>query len=151
LLYTFDLPWALGSLETSAHYLDTQRLRSQVATASPNELAGSLGGPDPGPAKSKGTLDILYTNQGFSWDWQGIFVGPMNLNNQLVTGDQNYMTVGHWWLINSTLGMKFIGGLQVLLEAKERVRALLLGSWEGAARRLSFVGRVNLLDSCKRD
>ena len=112
LLYTFDLPWALGSLETSAHYLDTQRLRSQVATASPNELAGSLGGPDPGPAKSKGTLDILYANQGFSWDWQGIFVGPMNLNNQLVTGDQNYMTVGHWWLINSTLGMKFTPQLQ---------------------------------------
>jgi iron complex outermembrane recepter protein len=75
-------------------------------------LAGSLGGPDPGPAKSKGTLDILYANQGFSWDWQGIFVGPMNLNNQMVTGDQNHMTVGHWWLINSTLGMKFTPQLQ---------------------------------------
>ena len=36
----------------------------------------------------------------------------MNLNNQLVTGDQNYMTVGHWWLINSTLGMKFTPQLQ---------------------------------------
>lgn len=107
LSYTFDLPWALGSLEASAHYLDTQRLKSQIATASPNELAGSLGGPDPGPAKSKGTLDLLYVNRGFSWDWQGIFIGSMNLNNQLVTGDQNYMTVGRWWLINSTVAMKF--------------------------------------------
>jgi len=105
--YTFDLPWALGSLETSAHYLDTQRLKSQVATASPNELSGSLGGPNPGPAKSKGSIDLLYANQGFSWDWQGIFIGPMNLNNQNKTGDQDYMTVGHWWLINSTIGMKF--------------------------------------------
>jgi iron complex outermembrane receptor protein len=110
--YTFELPWALGSLETSAHYLDTQRLKSQVATASPNELAGSLGGPDPGPAKSKGSLDLLYVNQGFSWDWQGIFIGPMNLSNQNTSVDQNYLTVGHWWLINSTLGMKFTPQLQ---------------------------------------
>jgi iron complex outermembrane recepter protein len=110
--YTFELPWALGSLETSAHYLDTQRLKSQVATASPNELAGSLGGPNPGPAKSKGSLDLLYVNQGFSWDWQGIFIGPMNANNQNTSVDQNYLTVGHWWLINSTLGMKFTPQLQ---------------------------------------
>jgi iron complex outermembrane receptor protein len=110
--YTFDLPWALGSLDTSAHYLDTQRLKSQVATASPNELAGSLGGANPGPAKSKGSIDLLYANRGFSWDWQGLFIGPMNLDNALVTGDQNYMTVGHWWLINSTLAMKFTPQLQ---------------------------------------
>lgn len=110
--YTFELPWALGNLETSAHYLDTQRLKSQIATASPNELAGSLGGPNQGPAKSKGSIDLLYVNGGFSWDWQGIFIGPMNLNNQLVTGDQDYMTVGHWWLINSTIGMKFTPALQ---------------------------------------
>jgi iron complex outermembrane receptor protein len=110
--YTFELPWALGSLETSAHYLDTQRLKSQVATASPNELAGSLGGPNPGPAKSKGSIDMLYANGGFSWDWQGIFIGPMNLSNQNKTGDQDYMTVGHWWLINSTIGMKFTPQLQ---------------------------------------
>jgi iron complex outermembrane receptor protein len=112
LIYTFDLPWALGSLETSAHYLDTQRLKSQIATASPNELAGSLGGSNPGPAKSKGSIDLLYANQGFTWDWQGLFIGPMNLDNSLITGDQNYMTVGHWWLINSTLGMKFTPQLQ---------------------------------------
>jgi iron complex outermembrane receptor protein len=110
--YTWDLPWALGSLETSAHYLDTQRLKSQIATASPIELAGSLGGNNPGPTKSKGSIDMLYANRGFSWDWQGIFIGTMNLDNSLVTGSQNYLTVGHWWLINSTLGMKFTPQLQ---------------------------------------
>jgi iron complex outermembrane recepter protein len=110
--YTFELPWSLGSLETTAHYLDTQRLKSQVATASPNELSGSLGGPNPGPAKSKGSIDLLYVNKGFSWDWQGIFIGPMNFNNQNVTGDQDIMGIGHWWLINSTLAMKFTPNLQ---------------------------------------
>jgi outer membrane receptor protein involved in Fe transport len=110
--YTWDLPWSLGSLETSAHYLDTQRLKSQIATASPIELAGSLGGNNPGPTKSKGSLDLLYSNRGFSWDWQGIFIGAMNLDNAVVTGTRDYMTVDHWWLINSTLGMKFTPRLQ---------------------------------------
>jgi iron complex outermembrane recepter protein len=110
--YTFDLPSGWGSLETTAHYLDTQRLVSQVGSASPNELAGSLGGANPGPAKSKGSIDLLYVNQGFSWDWQGIFIGPMNLNNQATSIDQNYLTVGHWWLINTTIGMKFSPQLQ---------------------------------------
>ena len=110
--YTWDLPWALGSLETSAHFLDTQRLKTQIATASPIELAGSLGGNNPGPTKSKGSIDLLYANGGFSWDWQGIFIGSMNLDNAVVAGTQNYMTVDHWWLINSTLGMKFTPQLQ---------------------------------------
>jgi outer membrane receptor protein involved in Fe transport len=110
--YTWDLPWSLGSLETSAHYLDTQRLKSQIATASPIELAGSLGGNNPGPTKSKGSLDLLYANKGFSWDWQGIFIGTMNLDNAVVAGTRDYMTVDHWWLINSTLGMKFTPQLQ---------------------------------------
>jgi iron complex outermembrane recepter protein len=105
--YTFDLPMGWGSIETTAHYLDTIRLVSQVGSASPNELAGSLGGPNPGPAKTKGSIDVLYSNQGFSWDWQGIFVGSMNLNNQNTPIDQDYLTVGHWWLINSTIGMQF--------------------------------------------
>jgi outer membrane receptor protein involved in Fe transport len=110
--YTWDLPWALGNLETSAHFLDTQRLKSKIATASPIELAGSLGGANPGPTKSKGSIDLLYANRGFSWDWQGIFIGSMNLDNAVVAGTQNYVTVDHWWLINSTLGMKFTPQLQ---------------------------------------
>ena len=120
--YTFELPWSLGSLETTAHYLDTQRLKSQIATASPNDLAGSLGGPNPGPTKSKGTLDLLYTNHGFSWDWQGIFIGPMNFNNRTVAGDPDIMTVGHWWLINSTLAMKFTPQPSGAVHHRQRVQ-----------------------------
>ena len=105
--YTFDLPWALGSLETSAHYLDTQRLKSQIATAAPLDISGQIG-----YSKSKGTIDLLYANRGFSWDWQGIFIGPAQFSNQNTPTSQDILGVGAWWLINSTIGMKFTPALQ---------------------------------------
>ena len=108
--YTFDLPWSLGSLQTSAHYLDTSRLKSQVATAAPNDISGQLG-----YSKSKGSIDLLYANRGFSWDWQGIFVGPAQFNNQNTPTSQDILGVGAWWLINSTLGMKFTPAFKVQL------------------------------------
>jgi len=95
-------------LQTSAHYLDTQRLKSQIATASPNDIAGQIG-----YSKSKGSIDLLYANHGFSWDWQGIFIGPANFNNQNTSTSQNILGVGSWWLINSTLGMKVTPAFQV--------------------------------------
>jgi outer membrane receptor protein involved in Fe transport len=100
--YTFDLPWALGSLQTSAHYLDTQRLKSQIATAAPLDISGQIG-----YSKSKGSIDLLYTNKGFSWDWQGIFIGPAQFSNPNTPTSQDILGVGSWWLINSTIGMKF--------------------------------------------
>jgi outer membrane receptor protein involved in Fe transport len=108
--YTFELPWALGSLETSAHYLDTQRLKSQIATAAPNDISGQIG-----YSKNKGAIDMLYANKGFSWDWQGLFTGPANFNNQNTPTSQNYLSVGSWWLINSTIGMKFTPAFQARL------------------------------------
>ena len=108
--YTFDLPWSLGSLQTSAHYLDTQRLKSQVATAAPNDISGQLG-----YSKSKGSIDLLYANRGFSWDWQGIFIGPANFNNQNTSTSQDILGVGAWWLINSTVSMKFTPAFKVQL------------------------------------
>ena len=106
--YTIDLPWALGSLETSAHYLDTQRLKSQIATAAPLDISGQIG-----YSKNKGSIDLLYANQGFSWDWQAQFMGPANFSNQNTETSQNILTVGSWWLINSTIGMKFTPAFQV--------------------------------------
>jgi iron complex outermembrane recepter protein len=105
--YTFDLPWSLGSLETSAHYLDTQRLKSQIATAAPNDISGQIG-----YSKNKGQIDLLYANRGFAWDWQGIFVGPANFNNQDTPTSLNILGVGAWWLINSTVSMKFTPSLE---------------------------------------
>jgi iron complex outermembrane receptor protein len=106
--YTFNLPWDLGSLQTSAHYLDTQRLKSQIATAAPNDISGQIG-----YSKNKGSIDLLYANQGFSWDWQAQFIGPANFNNQNTETQQNILSVGSWWLINSTVGMKFSPALQM--------------------------------------
>ena len=106
--YTFELPWALGSLETSAHYLDTQRLKSQIATAAPLDIAGQIG-----YSKNKGTIDLLYANNKFSWDWQGQFIGPANFSNQNTSTSQDILAVGSWWLINSTIGMKFTPALQM--------------------------------------
>jgi iron complex outermembrane recepter protein len=105
--YTFDLPWALGSLQTSAHYLDTQRLKSQIATAAPLDISGQIG-----YSKNKGSIDLLYANQGFSWDWQGIFIGPAQFSNQNTPTSQDILGVGSWWLINSTIGMKFTPAFQ---------------------------------------
>ena len=106
--YTFELPWALGSLETSAHYLDTQRLKSQIATAAPLDISGQIG-----YSKNKGSIDLLYANRGFSWDWQGIFIGPAQFSNQNTPTSQDILGVGAWWLINSTIGMKFTPAFQV--------------------------------------
>jgi len=108
--YTFDLPWALGSMQTSAHYLDTSRLKSQIATAAPLDISGQIG-----YSKSKGSVDLLYANHGFSWDWQGIFTGPAQFSNQNTPTSQNILGVGSWWLINSTIGMKVTPAFQVRL------------------------------------
>jgi len=99
--YNFNLPWELGNLAASAQYLDTQKLESQIGSASAESLAGELAGV--GNAKSKGTVDLVYGYQGFSWDWQGIFVGRANFNNQNQPNTFNYFSVGNWWVINSTL------------------------------------------------
>jgi iron complex outermembrane recepter protein len=108
--YTVDLPWSLGSLQGSAHYLDTQRLKSQIATAAPLDISGQIG-----YSKSKGSIDLVYANQGFSWDWQGIFIGPAQFSNQNTSTSQDILGVGAWWLINSTIGMKVTPAFQVRL------------------------------------
>jgi len=103
--YNFDLPWNAGNLAARAQYLDTQKLMSQVGSASPESLAGELSGV--GNSKSKGTIDLLYSKEAFSWDWQGIFVGRTNFNNQNLPTTVNVFGVGNWWVINSTLEYNF--------------------------------------------
>lgn len=115
--YTWELPLALGSIETRAAYLDTERLQSQVGDASSNSLAGELnaGTSTGGGTKRRGNIDLLYSNQGFYWDWQGIFIGGANFNNMNLPTTQNIFGVGNWWLINSTIGMQFNKSLRVQL------------------------------------
>ena len=100
--YTFTLPRDWGNVQTSVHYLDTQRLTSIVGSASPNFLAGEVG-----LSKSRGNIDLLYSNHGFSWDWQGVFIGPAVFGTANLPTSLDYLGVGAWWLINSTVGMQF--------------------------------------------
>jgi outer membrane receptor protein involved in Fe transport len=108
--YSFSLPKNLGTIQTRLSYLDTQRLTSIVGSASPIILAGQIGN-----SKSKGNVDITYLNQGFSWDWQGIFIGPAVFNTQNTPTSQNILGVGAWWLINTTIGMQFTPQFQMQL------------------------------------
>lgn len=100
--YLFELPRGLGTFETRAHWLDTARLEQTVGTASPVSLAGNIG-----TSKSKGSIDLLYNFRGFSWNWQGIFIGPALFNNQNSETQQNILGVGAWWIINTTVGYQF--------------------------------------------
>ena len=109
--YTFDLPLALGSIETRAQFLDTQKLISVVGSASPQSFAGELAGI--GNNKSKSTIDMVYGNKGFSWDWQAIFLGRANFNNQNTPTTFNVFGVGNWWVFNSTLEYSVTKSLDV--------------------------------------
>jgi outer membrane receptor protein involved in Fe transport len=100
--YTFDLPRSLGSIETRLNYLDTKKILSQVGSASPNELSGELAN-SPGVPQTKGSIDLNYRNGPFGWNWQGIYIGSINFNNQNTATSQDYWGVGAWWLINTTL------------------------------------------------
>jgi iron complex outermembrane recepter protein len=114
--YTMDLPQALGSVQGRLSYLETRQLVSQIGSASPNQYAGQLGGTgESGVPTSKGTVDLMYLKGPFSWDWQGIFVGSANFSNLNTEFSQNYLTVGRWWLINSTVGYDVGKNLKVRL------------------------------------
>jgi iron complex outermembrane recepter protein len=114
--YSLPLPADLGNVETRVSYLDTRQLLSQIGSASPNQYAGQLGGTgESGVPKSKGTVDVTYGNGPFSWNWQGIFVGSSNFSNLNTVTSQDYLTVGRWWLINSTVGYDVTKQLKVRL------------------------------------
>lgn len=114
--YTLPLPASLGSLETRASYLDTRQLISQIGSASPNQYAGQLGGTgESGVPKSKGTIDLIYANGPFAWNWQGIFIGSSNFSNLNTATSQDYLRVNPWWLINSTVAYDVNKALKVRL------------------------------------
>ncbi len=100
--YAFTLPRALGDLEWRFSYLDTRKLTTKIASASPNEQDGELGALIATP-KGKGTISVNYLKGPFSWFWQAQYYSGMNFNNQNTSTDQNILRVNPWWLINSTV------------------------------------------------
>jgi iron complex outermembrane recepter protein len=110
--YTFALPRNWGNVRTGLMYLDTQKLTSIVGSASPNILAGEIG-----TSKSKSNIDLRYMNRGFYWDTQAVFIGSAVFDTSYLPNTLNYMGVGAWWLINSTVGMQFTPhfGMQLIV------------------------------------
>lgn len=97
-----SLPWNLGGIALQGNYLDTKTLKLQVGSAAPQNEAGQLGTSIAVP-KNRTTLSVDYLKGPFSWYWQGQFYSGMNFDNQDTPTTKNIESVGHWWLINSTL------------------------------------------------
>jgi outer membrane receptor protein involved in Fe transport len=110
--YTFALPRNWGRVRTGIMYLDTQKLTSQVGSASPTFLAGEVGN-----SKSKGNIDVRYMNGGFFWDTQAIYIGSAVWDTSAAPNTYDYPGLDRWWLINSTVGMQFTPhfGMQLIV------------------------------------
>ena len=100
--YSFPLPRDLGRLDWRLSYLDTRKLTTKIASASPNEQDGQLGTLIATP-KGKGTIAVNYSNGPLTWFWQAQYYSGMNFNNQNTSTDQDILRVNPWWLINTTI------------------------------------------------
>lgn len=103
--YSLELPSAWGKINWRANYLDTRKLVQVIGTASPQNLAGELGGANPFIAvpKGKATVDVEYRRGPFSWFWQAQYYSGLNFDNANTAGSQDVLRVNPWWLLNSTL------------------------------------------------
>ena len=100
--YSLALPRDFGRLDLRLSYLDTRKLTTKIASASPNEQDGQLGALIATP-KGKGTIAVNYNKGPFTWFWQAQYYSGMNFNNQNTTTDINIFRVNPWWLINTTI------------------------------------------------
>jgi iron complex outermembrane receptor protein len=109
------LPWNLGGIALQGNYLDTKTLKLQVGSAAPQNLAGALAalGNTVAVPKNRTTLSIDYLKGPFSWYWQGQFYSGMKFDNQDTPTTKNIESVGHWWLINSTLSYDVLDNVHV--------------------------------------
>jgi outer membrane receptor protein involved in Fe transport len=98
----FSLPKNLGNMELRANWLNTRKLLQQIGAASPNSIMGELNQLIVAP-QDAGTFDLNYSKKWFQWYWQARYIGPLNFDNQNTATSQDYLSVSHWWLINSTL------------------------------------------------
>jgi len=107
-----ELPWNLGGIALQGNYLDTKTLKLQVGSAAPQNLAGELGAQIAVP-KNRTTISIDYLKGPFSWYWQGQYSSGMNFDNQDTPTTKNIESVGHWWVLNSTLSYDVLDNVHV--------------------------------------
>lgn len=118
--YLAQLPWNLGAMEWTGNYLDTKTLKSQVGEAPVENLAGELAGPGVSTLvpKSRASIATTYRKGPFSWYWQGQFSSGMNISNTVPANTFNIMSVGHWWLVNSSIAYQVTDrvGLRLIVD-----------------------------------
>jgi iron complex outermembrane receptor protein len=112
--YQFALPRNFGRLALMGNYLDTKTLKLQIGHSTPLDEAGQLGSNIIAP-KQRASLAANYAKGPFSWYWQAQYSSGMNFNNLNTPTSQNILTVGHWWLINSSLAYAIGGHVNVRL------------------------------------
>jgi iron complex outermembrane recepter protein len=98
-----ELPRNWGRMQWMGDYLDTKTLKLQVGGSTPLNEAGQLGSLIIAP-KTRFSLSTNYVKGSFSWYWQAQYTSPMNFSNLNTAKSQDTLTVGHWWLINTSLG-----------------------------------------------
>ncbi|MGH8288902.1 MAG: TonB-dependent receptor domain-containing protein [Steroidobacteraceae bacterium] len=112
--YQLELPRNIGRLALMGNYLDTKTLKLQVGDSTPLDEAGQLGTEIIAP-KERASFAANYAKGPFSWYWQAQYSAGMNFNNLNTPTSQNYLTVGHWWLINSSVAYAVGGHVKLRL------------------------------------
>jgi len=103
--YQTELPWKLGRMSFSGNYLDTKTLKLQIGSGVPLNEAGELANTSNVLApKTRMSFSANYVKGSFNWYWQAQYTSGMNFSNLNTATSQNILTVGHWWLINSSVG-----------------------------------------------
>ncbi|HZT05136.1 MAG TPA: TonB-dependent receptor [Steroidobacteraceae bacterium] len=100
--YQFVLPRNFGRVALVGNYLDTKTLKLQIGHSTPLDEAGELGTNIIAP-KQRASFAFNYAKGPFSWYWQAQYSSAMNFNNLNTPTSQNILSVGHWWLINSSV------------------------------------------------
>jgi iron complex outermembrane recepter protein len=103
--YQFQLPRNWGRLSLMGNYLDTKTLKLQVAGNTAVNEAGELGaqGGLVIAPKVRASFATNYSKGPFSWYWQAQFTSGENFSNLNTATSQYPLTVGRWWLINSSV------------------------------------------------
>ena len=103
--YQTELPWKLGRMSFTGNYLDTKTLKLQIGASVPLNEAGELENTSNVLApKTRMSFSANYVKGSFNWYWQAQYTSGMNFSNLNTATSQNILTVGHWWLINSSVG-----------------------------------------------
>ncbi|HJS90122.1 MAG TPA: TonB-dependent receptor plug domain-containing protein [Steroidobacteraceae bacterium] len=112
--WNMELPRNFGRMSWTGQYLDTKTLKLQIGHSTPLNEAGELGASIIAP-KDRFSVSTNYVKGSFDWYWQAQYTSQMNFSNLNTPTSQNYLTVGHWWLINSSIGYYVTDSLNLRL------------------------------------